>query len=235
MKLPVRVGLRVGIDGPACSFTAYLAFRCRPHKGDKILLSVPGQGQVGMVVADFCHFVSAGEKPACLAICTPLLVETYDELLATLDWFKATYLVEDFDAEAEPELYYKFYRSLIHVLDLTKVATPLVGYDPADIKVFAEACRAVLVAELKPAEPELVTAIQGFNPTIQHLHQLVLSRRKEEPEGANMLQVVKTWEQLLNSKKLMKWTASVEDCLAYARIVFGRLPSITNLPATLRS
>lgn len=235
MILPVRVGLRVGIDGPACSFTAHLKFRTRPHKSDKVLLQIPGLGQVGIAVADFCHFASAGEEPACLVLCTPVLVETYDQLLQTLDWFKATYEVEDFDAEAEPELYYKFYRNLIHVLGLTKVVQPVVAYDPAEIKVFAEACRAVLVAELKPSEPELVLAIQGFNPTIQHLHELVLSRRKEEPDGANMLAVVKTWEQLLNSKKLMKWTASVEDCINYARIVFGRLPSITNLPATLRS
>lgn len=237
MKLPVRVGLRVGIDGPACSFTAHFAFSTPPHKGDKLLLTVPGQGQVGMVVADLCHFIPVDEEPVSLVICTPLLLENYDQLLQTLDWFKATYEVEDFDADSEPELYYKFYRNLIHVLDLTKVAHPLVAYDPVEIKIFAEACRAVLLAELKPDEKELSMAMLGFNPTIKHLHELVLSRKKEEPDGASMLAIIKIWEPLLNQKKMMAWKASVEDCLAYARVVFARLPSIPSgkLPTTLRT
>lgn len=235
MKLPVRVGLRVGIDGPACTLTAYFRFRSCPRKGDKIFLLIPTQGQVGFIVTEVCHFVSADEDPIILILCAPLIFNHYDAMLAALDWFKATYVVENFDADAEPELYYKFYRNLIHVLGLTKVVQPLVGYDPTDIKLFAEACRAVLLAELRPAETELSTAIQGFNPAIQHLHELVLDHRKAEPDGANMLAVVKTWEQLFNPKKLMQWTASTEDCIAYARIVFERLPSITNLPNTLRS
>lgn len=237
MILPVRVGLRVGIDGPACSFTAHLKFKVRPHKGDKILLHVPSQGQVGVSVVEVYHFVSASEKPVALILCTPLILDHYDGMLATLDWFKATYSVEDCSSDEEPELYYKFYRNLIHVLGLTKVASPVVQYTSDDIRVFAEACRAVLLAELKPTDDELPMAISGFNPTIKHLHELVLSRRQEEPDGANMLNIVKVWEQLFNQKKLMQWDAPIDRCLNYAKLVFARLRSLpsSKLPEFLRS
>lgn len=230
--------LQAGPSGPACSFTALLNYSVSPHKGDRVLLQVPKYGQVGVVVADVYHFAPLpDEDPACLLMTTPIITEHYDDMLSVLDWFKAVYDVEDIQAQEEPESYYKFYRNLIHVLGLTKTPQPVVDYDPVAIKVFAEACRAVVLAELKPSPAEVQIALAGFNPTIQHLHELVLSRRQKEPGGANMLAVVKTWEQLLNQKKLMPWVATIEDCLKFAQIVFARLPSIPpdRLPPTLRT
>ncbi len=238
MNLPTRVSLRVGPDGPTCSFTALLNYFIAPHKGDRVLLQVPKYGQVGVIVTEVFHFVPLpDDESACLLITMPIISEHYDDMLSVLDWFKAMYGVDDIQADNEPELYYKFYRNLIHVLGLTKTPQPVVDYDPVAIKVFAEACRAIVLAELKPSPAELPVALTGFNPTIQHLHELVLSRRQEEPDGANMLAIIKTWEQLLNQKKLMLWTATIEDCLKFAQVVFARLPSIPpdRLPPTLRT
>lgn len=239
MNLPTRIGLQViGSGGnPACSFTVFFRYVFTPSKGDRILLQIPRQGQTGIAVAEVFHFVPVEEdEPACLILTAPIVVDSYDNMLEILDWFKATYAIEGIQADAEPELYYKFYRNLVHILGLTKVAAPLVEYDAVSIKVFAEACRVVLLAELKPSPDETEAALVNFNPAVRHLHELVLGRRVEEPDGASMLAVVKAWEFLINPKKSMQWLATVEDCFSYIKVVFDRLRSIPadKLPPILR-
>lgn len=238
MILPTRITLRTGNDGPVCSFTALFKFNLVPQRGHKLIFVTPGHRQVGVVIDDVCHFVPEGDdEPVCLCFTTPLVIEEYDDLLRVVDWFKATYEVQDFSSMVEPEPYYKFYRRVAWLLGLSKTTGPKIGYDPQDVKVFAEACRSVILAELNPSDEETNFALVGFNPSIRYLYELVLDRKREEPDGADMLLVIKTWEQLLNSSKMMQWSASDENCLKFARVVFARHPSIPpdHLPSILRT
>jgi hypothetical protein len=99
-----------------------------------------------------------------------------------------------------------------------------VAYDPTAIKIFAEACRAVLLAELDPAPDEI--AYNSYNQAILDLHSLVLARRSQEPHGAEMLGVIKEWEPQLNPQGRIAWRATVEQCLRHARVIFAKLRSI---------
>jgi hypothetical protein len=224
--------LKVGLGGPSCSFTANIAFAVTPSKGDRLLVALPDLGQVGITITEVCHFLSS--EPTCLFITSPLIVHHYDQMLMVIDWFKLTYEVDGFESEDQPAPYYKFYRSLINLLGWSKVADPIVRYDPVEIKIVAEACRAVALAELRP--DEFMISGVSLNPMIQSFHSLVLNSKKTEPDGARLLGLVKAWEKLFNSKKLITWDASGEECLEAARFIFGRLNSIPadRLPITLR-
>lgn len=230
----MRIRIQAGIDGQSCDFTVRLSFRIPPVKGDTILL--PDADQTPLVVASLYHFVAIDKKSTCLYVVTPLLVDSYDLMLRTIDWFKANFEVEDFRAENEPASYYRFYRNLVHVLGLGQKACPKVDYDQNHIRVFAEACRAVILAELKPQPAEFDAALLGLNPTVEHLHKLVLEKRRTEPDGADMLSLVKEWEARSNQKQLMQWQASVGECLEYAKLVFSRWKAIPLdfLPPTVR-
>lgn len=237
-------------DGPGCNFTAHLHFAIRPFRGDKIIVSTPGK-QSGVVVADVCHFPGAGEDDAgCLLTASPLVVDNYDEMLQVVDWFKATYQVDDFSAAEEPASYYKLYRTVVKTLDLGKVAAPIVGYSPSSIKLFAEVCRAALVAEtihiasgvledtIKRAEANNIskTAVASaiasrFSPQIEELHRIVLFHKKANPGGAPMLLVVKEWEATLD-QKYRAWQS--DSCVEYAKPLLAELKSIVDVPKTLR-
>lgn len=234
ITVPLRVRIQAGVDGPSCDFTVRLSLCVPPTKGDHIIL--PDRGMSPLVVAGLYHFVAIGEEPAFLCVVTPVLAESYDAMLRTLDWFKANFEVEDFAAEDEPVTYYRFYRNLVHVLGLTGQSAPLVGYDPNQIRVFGEACRAVILAEMEPEAGVFDMALVGLNPTVEHLHKLVLERRVAEPDGADMLAVVKEWEGRSNQKQVMSWRASVDACLRSAKLVFGRWKTIPidYLPSTIK-
>lgn len=234
ITIPVRVRAQAGLDGPCCDFTVRLSFYVTPSKGDHIML--PDGVQSPLVVAGCYHFVSPTEEPTCLCVVTPLVVDTYDAMLRTLDWFKANFEVEDFAAGTEPASYYRFYRNLVHVLGLTNQATPLVSYEPNHVRVFGEACRAVMLAEMAPSEAEFDVALVGLNSAVEHLHKLVLERKTAEPDGADMLAVVKEWEGRSNKKQLMQWRATVAECIRYAGLVFGRWKTIPQdfLPSTIK-
>lgn len=238
--IPTQIDVRVGPDGPTCSFTAHLPFLGMPSIGHRII--VEPEGQFGLTICEVYHFIPStheNEDANCLIITTPLLMDGYDQMLRTLDWFKALYNVENVrSSELNPELYYKFYRNLVHVLGLTHDPHPTVNYDPVAIKIFAESCRAVMLAELDLAgEAEINAAIPTYNPVIQVLHTMVLERKKEEPDGANMMALIKAWEPLINSNRSIPWDASVEQCLESARLVFKKLPSIPldRLPQSLEA
>jgi hypothetical protein len=237
IALPVRIELRAGPSGPACSFTTSLPFNIAPTVGHKVLFDV-SKRQLGVVVGDVCHFVpSGGEEPTCLVLTLPLSLESNDDMLRVLDWFKALYTIYDFKADCDrPDSYYSFHRSVIHVLGLTDDPQPKVGYDPTAIKVFAEACRSVLLAELAPSIVDWDAVNVGYNDMIVDLHRLVMSRRRVEPDGAEILGIIKIWEPMINPNKKFVWGASAADCIKQAKLVFAKLRSVPmdRLPKPLR-
>ncbi len=232
MDLPVRLGLQVGSDGPTCAFTAFLPFAAPPGIGHWLIVKVPDPIDwiMRVRVTDICHFL--GNEESCLVtVGSPMMATDYDQLLTILDWFKATYKAEDISGSAEPEGYYRFYRSLLHVLDLTHVPSPTVGFEPEEIKLFAEACRAVVLAESQIDQDAL-------NDMIVALHRMVSARKPFDPDGTPILGIVKVWEGRI-TKVLgeLAWAASPEECIAAARSVFLRIKSIPpeKLPKTLRN
>jgi hypothetical protein len=236
--LPVRFELRAGLDGPACGFTAHLPFSVSPQPAHKILFDAVGQQ--GVTILTVYHFLpdksSDEEPPTCLVVTAPLVLDSYDQMLKVMDWFKALYQVEDFQADRDqPEPYYSFYRSLVHVLDVKDQPQPLVAYDPTSIKIFAECCRAVVLAEYNPGQEEFQQATLGFNVLIERLHKVVLDHKSQEPDGADMLTVIKEWEAFLNPKKTLTWQAPIDRCIAFAVLLFSKLRSIPadRLPKTI--
>jgi hypothetical protein len=158
-------------------------------------------------------------------------------MLRLLDWFKAMYEVVDLRSNtSSPATYYSFYRSLVNLMGLTEHVNPKVTYDMMNIKVFAESCRAIILAELGISDDELIAGISSYNDIIQLLHTMVLERKRDEKDGADMFLLIKRWERSINANETVKWEASHESCVNAARLVFGRLPSIPYecLPKPLR-
>ncbi len=207
----------------------------RPQKGDRVLWQ-----DEAVLVAEIDHFLDPAQEPICLIITATILTQNYDALLRTLDWFKANYEVVDVNADSTPELYYSFYRSVVHVLGQTALSRPLIAYDPLAIKIVAESCRAVILAEVAPmaeAFPAVNLSLAAdYNKPIQHLHELILAQRPLAPAGADLFEVLKIWEAQINPQKELRWIASVDQCVMYAKLVFARLKSVpvSALPLTLR-
>lgn len=227
MIVPIQIDLRVGLKKQSCTFIAHVSLEAMPDVGHRLVIE-HDRRQIGTTVSEICHFISE-TKNSYLLITHPIILSEYDEMLKILDWFKALYKVENiYASDADPELYYKFYRNLIHVLNLTNDPNPIVKYDPTSIKIFAEASRAVWAAEiLKDNIPhEESFLISRLNGAIKTLHAMVLERKKLEPDGANMLSLIKIWERTINQDSRIGWNASVQDCLSKAKEIFHNLPSV---------
>lgn len=235
LLLPVRMTLQVGPDGPSCSFTTNLQFVSAPGAGHHLAIrSADGPVVFNMLVrvVGVCHFITEDKEAACLVDTAPCPMPDYDRLLERLDWFKAIYGVDDIEGNTEPESYYKFYRSVLHILGLTKHPYPIIAHDPDHIKVFAEACRSVILAELGEDTD------RDLSDLMMSAHRLVHPRKIVEPDGARMLGVVKKLEQeARNSLGDLKWDAPPEKCLDVASRVFSRIRSIPSekLPEPLRN
>ena len=239
MILPVRMALQVGPDGPSCSFTTNLPFAVTPGVGHHLAVrSTGGPVVFNMLlrVTSVCHFVTEDKDAACLVETAACPFPDYDKMLERLDWFKAVYGVDDIMGNTEPESYYKFYRSVLHVLGLTKHPYPVIAHDPVDIKIFAEACRSVILAELPDGHG------RDLSDLMMSAHRLVHFRKTVEPDGARMLGVVKKLEpeirhDLSDTMRDLRWEAPTEKCLDVARGVFAKLHSIPSnkLPEPLRN
>lgn len=233
----VQFTLRAGIDGPACSFTSHIPFSLPPSVGHTIILEC--QDQIGTAIVQIYHFIpsDADKTSAVLLNTAPIIFDDSEKMLRMLDWFKAIYHVEDIKSDtSRPDPYYSFYRSLVNILDLSKVPSPKVDYDRTKVKVFAECCRAVILAEMEWDEDEFETAVPLYNDNIASLHNMIIGCKSGEPDGADMLSLVRRWERSINEDGAFKWEAPVQSCQKIAKYLLRQLPSIKpeNLPATLR-
>ena len=225
--VPTRIELRASQDGTVCSFTIMVPYVVRPMISDHIVFDFTPQLTTKIIV--FCHY--AVSDSACLAITDPILCNAYDDLLMCLDKFKAEYKIIDIKSDRQPHSYYILYRSVLELLDLSKEINPIVIPDPVSIKIFAEICRSVLLAELcgdqSIESAKIMPLYSNFNQAIADLHMMVNKRKKNEPNGVLILPVIKEWEQKININNKINWNATSLQCKAVARMVFSKLHSIS--------
>jgi hypothetical protein len=238
MNIPVRIVLHTALSNPICSFVVHVPFVYFPTVGSKLLIDYNNQSELLCVtVCEICHFLPTDklDEASCLIITSPLVIEDYDKMLNILDWLKSIYKVDDFNSYVAPESYYVFYRNLINVLGIVDDPSPKILYDAISIKIFAECCRSIILASCELNDDELSLSAQ-YNQVIEELHMMVLDRKRDEVDGADMLQVVKKFEDLINKNKTMNWDLSIDRCIAIASRILGRLSSIPveALPKQLR-
>ncbi len=192
-----------------------MAFLADPHVGDYILFE--SHRQLTTKVLYLCHY---SPEPGYIIITEPIVCESYDDMLINLDWFKSTFSIVDIKSDDGPQSYYIFYRSVLQLLNRSSEVDPCVDTDPVSIKIFAEACRAVLVAQLGPDV--------DFNQIITDLHMLIIARKTNETCGVKILPIIKVWEQKINESGSIKWTVSLAQCRQAAKLIFSKLKSISS-------
>jgi len=229
MIIPTEIGLRICNDSgdeQLCTFVAHLPFLTIPNIGHKIIIK-PDE-QFGITVCNICHFVptSASDVANLLVMTIPIQIKEYDTMLRILDWFKALYKVENVCSNEPTRLYYRFYRNLIGVLGLARDPCPKIGYNPSEIKVFAESCRSVILAELQLSDEELVVTIPTYNRVIEELHRMILEYKYDHPDGVSMLDIVKKFESFINPGRTVQWNASIQKCISSAQFVFKKLTTV---------
>lgn len=221
MKLPVRVELHSNPSDLVCSFTIFFEFGKEPSNGDKIFIS----NDICLSIAYHLHYDDA----SFLIMTRPFVAGEYDDALRVLDWFKAHYTLQDAKATAKPAPYYRFYRGVAILMGLDKVERPVLKYDQEYCKIFAESCRSVLVAETLENQNAIhidrVHELRvGFNPLIESLHNIILGRKRSDPDGVEILDLVRQWFSNCILPELA-WESLPENCKIVAQIVFQKLRS----------
>lgn len=230
IQLPVRVELRVRtLEKSTCSFTIIsYPFAFLPNRGDHIVF----ENKLFVTVSQCIHFGSFAtpheEDPITLVVTNPYFFDEYDSLLRSLDWFKDNYHIDDISAEERPAPYYSFYRSLLRLLGW--VGQDKLSYDKHIIKLFSEGCRTILLAERFLDSEVTTTAVDGifgeYSDELLKLNQLVLSKKVSDPQGVDILNIIKEWEIQFNPNCSIEWSADLETCQQVGRIVFNRIHSL---------
>lgn len=238
IQLPVRIELRVrSPDESTCSFTIQHNFVLPPSQGDHIIF----ESGLYVTVSQCFHYTGLAEEPSLLVITSPHAVGKYDELLRALDWFKSNADVQDISAKQKPAPYYSFYRSVLRLLEWSDKTDPKLTYEEHMIKLFGEACRTVLISEYLLDVAVTKDAVNQhfgqYSDTILSLTRLVLERKTSEPNGTDILDLIKQWEPLINPDASIGWSADLEVCQQVGHVVFSRVHSIPNdaLPKFLRN
>jgi|3_EtaG_2_1085321.scaffolds.fasta_scaffold00152_11 hypothetical protein len=238
--LPVRVELQVGIhSGSTCSLTIpNIAFSMRPVAGDFVILTNEGDDPFALSIKAVAHYTNPSSA---MVLTKEITCDDYDEMLVTLDWFKARYEIEDFRAAAAPETYYVLYRTVIHLMDIQD-DVPLVRYDSDAVKVLAETCRTIWIANQcrvsgesngrPPTRVEITDRLSDTNPDIETFHRLVFGYRQQYPSGVELRQVLKEWNISVNENNEYDWDVDDDLCRFVGGIIFGRLKCET--PCFLR-
>lgn len=228
MDLSIRVMLQTPA-GAYCSFTvSNVLFVYPPVRGDFIVLNFKEGEDYAAKVSNSVHYCT--EPPATLVHTEPFRCESYDSMLLMLDKFKASYPLESFDSsDQEPETYYSFYRSVLKLMGLESMDSPTLVVVPSDIKIFAESCRSILLGELFrngiSNEREFDKAFSTYNPIIEELHRIVLTKKLDATE-VSILEIIKDWEPLVNQNKKIKWDADFDSYVRVAHMVFSRINSL---------
>jgi hypothetical protein len=215
MLIPIRIGL---VSPEAnCAFNIAAKFLYPPRVGEKIVLD----GNTLRIVEIF-HFLA--DDPTVLVRVTPLTLETQDQFYKTLDHFKAKYELYDLVANNEQtESYYMFFRKVVNLLGLQQTPNPYLEREDKDaLRIFAEAARAVLLAEF---EEDYEAGFVAYNGAIEQLLRIAIARKAAHEGNLEIYPIIKEWETVLNHSG-QKWTASLDKCRAAARISFARLRSI---------
>lgn len=229
MELSVRVKLQTP-QGAFCSFTASgVPFLYSPSPGDFIILNFGDDLSFVAKIKNSVHYCLG--DPVSLIDVDDYKCSSYDHMLKIIDCFKAEYRVEAFDSsDKNPESYYAFYRSVIRLMGLDHQRNPVLTPVPSQIKVFAESCRAVVLGELFKAgiqsEREFDKAFRAYNPVVQDLHDLVLSKKKSDDDQIPIFELLREWEPMLNPNKKITWDADPSSYIAAGKMVFSRIKSL---------
>jgi len=230
--LPVRVELQVGVHqgGPACSLTlSDISFVFRPVSGDFVILAKDTEEPFVLSIKAVAHYT---EPTSVMVLTKPIHCESYDEMLETLDWFKARYQIEDFQSAEAPEPYYVLYRTVVHLLGI-KDDVPIVRYDPDLVKVLAETCRTIWIANMYsrsgetngklPLRSDILEKLPDTNGQIETLHRIVFGNRQQKPNGPELRHVLKEWDESVNANRNLNWDVDDDFCQFVGKIVFSRL------------
>lgn len=232
LSLPVRVELQVGVHsgGPACSLTLpNIPFSLKPAVGDYVLLCEQTEQPFALCVKAVAHYT---QPPSAIVLTRPIPCETYDDMLENLDWFKARYEVEDIQAEEAPEPYYVLYRTVVHLLEITD-DVHIIRYDPDRVKVLAETCRTIWIANLLscrentngrlPLRADVADLLQSTNNQIEAFHRLVFGYRQQHPKGPDLRRVIKEWDSVVNPDGELNWNVDDDLCRFIGGVIFDRL------------
>lgn len=228
ISLPVRVELQAGTDSSlACSLTLpSFDFMVRPVSGDFLLLSKDTDTPLVVSVRALAHY----DDSTAFVWLQPIISANYDEMLAQLDWFKSRYEIEDIISPQNPEPYYVLYRTVINLLDI-QGDSPYIVYDPDLVKIFAETCRTVWIANLYksstngrlPLRDGILEQVSETNGAIQALHQMIFEYRTQYPQGIAIRRIIKDWDSLVNEDKDLTWNVDDDLCGFIGGIIFSRL------------
>jgi hypothetical protein len=216
LLIPLRVGL-VSPDAQV-AFNISIKVLYPPHIGDKIVLD-----EHLLRVTEVFHFPA--EEPAALWRTASLAFDDADKFYRALDFFKSKFEIADLAADNErTDTHYTFFRKVVNLLGLQQTHNPYLEREDKDgLRLFAEAVRAVLMAEF---EDDFETGYTNYNGAIENLLQTVIERKRDPKAKLEMYHIIKTWELVLNHSGKTKWTAPLEKCRAAARTTFARLRSI---------
>lgn len=228
MIVPTRVGLKSG--DTICLFTIDLDFLLNPSVGNFVVFDV-STGDIKTVetkVTHICHYFPNDDAAVILDY---IECDKYDDMLLILDWFKYKYELRDIVSESDPQSYYILHRLILQLLGRSKEPQSLLNIDTDSVKIFAEACRAVIIAQFYNGDEYESIHIHNTNQAVVDLHSLILAEKKCAMNGyIKIINVIKIWESLLNKNGIIKWDVDIKECKRVARFVFGRLRSI---PANL--
>jgi hypothetical protein len=228
ISLPVRVELQAGTSlDMTCSLTLpSFDFVVRPVTGDFLLLSKETEKPVVIGIRAIAHY----DDGTAFLWLQPIICDNYDDMLIQLDWFKTRYEIEDITSPQSPEPYYILYRTVLGLLNLDG-DSPHIVYDPDLVKIFAETCRTVWIANLYrsdtngrlPLREDILKSVSETNDAIQVLHQMIFGSRSQYPNGIAVRRVIKDWDALINQDKCLTWDVDDDLCEFIGGVIFSRL------------
>ena len=216
----IRIELKLADAHSICNFTIKAPFVATPAKGDIIIIEF--KTRIALKIKSICHFV---DDPICSLLVTDSIVcEDYDDILKHLDWFKAKYDVTDIQSEEQPRSYYVFYRTLLKLLGKTKDVNPTIKSDADSIKILAEVCRSILLAQISIDNASV--SVNDVSAQIESLHNDILRKKRSDSDKILLLDVIKTWEHKINTKN-WQWNVTDDSCHYWLLKSFSRLKSIS--------
>lgn len=227
MIVTVNVTISVLSSGIWCRFDIEQASVEIPvSRGDRFIFCKDPK-VIGVVAGtDYMWHLHSGisDEDESTTIRVDVTAEDYDEMLRQVAHFRTNNVISNFSSNDVPASYYLLYRSAMEVLGWTAPTC-----NESQIHEFAEACRAVVLAEIED-DTEFWGAYINLNFKTSQLETILLQILNENKQ-IDLLRAVKVWEQcLVNSEGSAKWTASVEKCKQTAEKIQTRFPKIAVSP-----
>ena len=106
-------------------------------------------------------------------------------------------------------------------------------YDPDAVKMLAETCRTIWLANMfskddrLPLRSDVGSMITDTNGEIEAFHRLVFGYRKQHPSGVELRQIVKEWDAYVNRDGQHNWDVDEDLCQFVGKVIFDRLKCAT--------